>query len=172
MQFIHNIQQNVTENAFCKTSSILFKLQWVAYCHCLPIANSPFLFTILWQMASPSTYRTEDGVRDDRLRLLDLLQFAQSIVFPQRSIQLSQLTQLLTTQVILTLRDFNALTDDLIDFVDSFLHIIWVASSDVGMERFILTRQRLAILATNFTLLHGTLASDNDLSSRLEKKWI
>lgn len=135
--------------AVCWTGDRLSAAHGFAQC-----VTRSFLFTVLGEMASTTAHRAEDLVCYDGLSLLNRLQFSQCIILSKSSIKLSEFTQLLSPQVILTFRHLDTLFDYVMDLLHCFLYIFWVACSHIGMQGFILSRQWLTVLATYFSFLH------------------
>lgn len=88
-----------------------------------------------------------------------------TVRFTQCSIQLSQFSKLHSPEIIVAFWYFDTLSDDILNAIDSLLDSLRIAGSDESMQRFILSRQWLTVLASNFSLLHGALATDDDLGS-------
>lgn len=91
---------------------------------------------------------------------------SQEVVLTQGAVEQGQLAQLHAAQVVLALGHFHTLPDYLLDPVYGFAHILLARSCDESMQRFVFTRQWLAILATHFAFLDGALAPNDDLGSR------
>lgn len=121
----------------------------------------PFLFAVDGNVTGAAAQRTDDCVGDDGLCFLKLLQFSKSVVFPQGSIEQSEFTQLLFTQIILGVRHRDSFHDDLLYLVRGLLDVFCNARCDVGVQWFVLRRQRSSILVSHLTLLHGTLSTDD-----------
>lgn len=83
----------------------------------------------------------------------------------QCTVQLSQFSQLHTTQIIMALWHFNALSNNVFYFVHRLFHGLRIGGSDESMKWFIFSSQWLTIFSSNFSLLHGSLAANNNLSA-------
>lgn len=128
--------------------------------------------TIFGQVASAAARGAHNGIGDNwfiwalpRLVICGAAGATLYIVLTECAIELRQLTQLHATQIIVTLGHFNALPNDILNLVHSLAHRLRIGRCDEGMQRFILPRQRLTILATHFSLLDRTLAAYNNLGS-------
>lgn len=92
---------------------------------------------------------------------------ARRVRLAQRAVQLRQLPQLHAAQVVVTLGHLNALLDHILDPVHGLLHRLCIAGRDERVQRLILARQRLPVLAAHLALLHGALAANYDLGARV-----
>ena len=91
----------------------------------------------------------------------------RAIALSQRAVQQGQLPELVPPQIILAFGDVHCLLDNGLYLVNSLLHRLGVRGSHIGMQGLILSRKRLPILASNFSLLDRSFASDDDLGSCL-----
>lgn len=85
---------------------------------------------------------------------------SRSIRLPQCSIQLGQFAQLHATQIIVSLWHFDALPDNVLDFVDSLFYAFRISGCDECVQWLILAGQRLTVFATDFAFLDGSLAAN------------
>lgn len=129
--------------------------------------------TILGDVTSSSTSGTYDVVRNVRFVRTEpslvlvraTVRTPWSVRFTQRSVELGQFSQLHPPQIVVTLRNFDTLPDNVLDALDGLLHRFRIARRNERVQRFVLPGQRLTILPANLTLLHRSLAPDDDLRS-------
>lgn len=126
---------------------------------------------ILSNVASSTAGRAYDVVRNVRLVRTEpglvlvgaAVRTPWSVRFTQRSVQLSQLSQLHPSQIVVSFRNLDTLPDDVLDALDRLLDGFRIARRNERMQRFVLPGQRLPVLPAHLTLLDGSLAADYDL---------
>lgn len=125
-------------------------------------------------MASAATRGTHYCIRDNRLvRTLPRLvvrgaaRTPLDVVLAQRSIELSQLSQLHPTEIVVALWYLDTLPYHVLDLVHCLPYCLRIGCGDERMQGLVLARQRLAILASHLALLHRTLAANYDLGARI-----
>ena len=126
-------------------------------------------------VAGAAARRADDVVRNVRLVRAEpalvlvraAVVAARPVRLAQRAVQLGQLAQLHPAQVVVALRHLDALPDHVLDAVDRLLHRLRIARGDERVQRLVLARQRLPVLAPHLTLLYRALAADDDLGARV-----
>lgn len=158
---------------FCHEAHVFFVDLGLVVAQRWTTLSRAFASTILGNVTSSSARRTHNAGRNVRLVWTEpSLVFVGTAIgttgtvgLPKSSVQLSQLSELHPTKIVVTFRNFDALPDDILDPIDGLLHRFRITSRDKSVQWFVLTWQRLAILTAHFAFLDGTLATDYDLGT-------